>query len=48
MHRTLNLLARAAWIEASQQQHNTIASSHVQVALNIVPLARDKVQIASN
>jgi general secretion pathway protein A len=48
MHRTLNLLARAAWIEASHQQHNMIASSHVQAALNIVPLAREMVLIDSN
>jgi type II secretory pathway predicted ATPase ExeA len=47
MARTLNLLAQAAWIEASRKGENTIGSQHVQTALQRVPLARDKVQIPS-
>lgn len=45
--RTLNLLAQAAWIEASRQSHTLIDVAHVQAAIQRVPLARDKVQITS-
>ena len=41
--RTINLLARAAWIEASRQKATTIAPQHVQHALRLVPAAQDKV-----
>jgi hypothetical protein len=41
--RTLNLLARAAWVEASRQQATTINAQHVQRALRLVPAARDKI-----
>ena len=41
--RLLNLLARAAWIEAAQAGANTIAPEHVQYALNVVPIAHDKI-----
>jgi len=44
MARTLNLLARFAWIEASRQGERTIGSNHVQAALEMVPMARDKIQ----
>ena len=41
--RTINLLARMAWIEASQRKANSITSAHVQPALNLVPSAYDKI-----
>jgi type II secretory pathway predicted ATPase ExeA len=41
--RLLNLLARAAWIAASQVGVNTIGPEQVQTALNLVPSARDKI-----
>jgi type II secretory pathway predicted ATPase ExeA len=41
--RLLNLLARAAWLEAAQAGANTIAPEHVQYALNVVPIAQDKI-----
>ncbi len=41
--RTINLIARTAWIEASRQQQNKITTSHVDVALRLVPVARDKI-----
>jgi len=41
--RLLNLLARAAWIAASQAGVNTIGPEQVQTALNLVPSARDKI-----
>jgi type II secretory pathway predicted ATPase ExeA len=41
--RLLNLLARAAWIEAAQAGATTIAPEHVQYALNVVPIAHDKI-----
>ena len=44
--RTINLIARSAWIEASRQQHNKITTSHVDVALRLVPIARDKIAMA--
>ncbi len=43
--RTINLLARAAWIEASRQQHDTITTKHLQTALRLVPAARDKISV---
>jgi type II secretory pathway predicted ATPase ExeA len=44
--RTLNLLARSAWIEASSQKDNSITPDHVQAALKLVPVARDKISRA--
>jgi type II secretory pathway predicted ATPase ExeA len=41
--RTINLLARTAWIEASRQKHNSIAPGHVQSALELIPMARMKI-----
>jgi len=41
--RSLNLLARAAWIAAAQHQANLIAPEHVQTALQLVPAAADKI-----
>lgn len=46
--RTINLLARSAWIEASRQQHTTITTTHLQGALRLVPAARDKINVSSN
>lgn len=43
--RTINLLARTAWIEASRQQHDTITTKHLQRALRLVPAARDKISV---
>lgn len=43
--RTINLLARTAWIEASRQQHDTINTKHLQRALRLVPAARDKISV---
>ena len=43
--RTINLLARTAWIEASRQQHDTITTKHLQSALRLVPAARDKISV---
>ena len=41
--RQLNLLARAAWLEAAQSGSQTIGPEHVQKALSLVPAARDRV-----
>ena len=41
--RTINLLARNAWIEASKQKSESISPEHVQSALTLVPVARDKI-----
>ena len=41
--RQLNLLARSAWITAAQAKANTIEPQHVQVALQLVPSAADKI-----
>jgi type II secretory pathway predicted ATPase ExeA len=41
--RTINLLARTAWIEASRLKHNTIETGHVQSALELIPMARMKI-----
>jgi len=43
--RTINLLARTAWIEASRQQHGKITTKHLQTALRMVPAARDKISV---
>jgi type II secretory pathway predicted ATPase ExeA len=43
--RTINLLARTAWIEASRLQHDTITTQHLQRALRLVPVARDKISV---
>lgn len=40
--RLLNLLARQAWIAAAAAQANSIEPEHVQVALQMVPAATDK------
>ena len=42
--RLLNLLARAAWIAAAQEQANSIEPEHVQTALQLVPAAADKLR----
>lgn len=41
--RLLSLLARAAWIAAAQACVNTIGPEQVQIALDLVPAARDKI-----
>lgn len=41
--RTINLLARMAWIEAGQRKANAITPEHVQPALHLVPSAYDKI-----
>lgn len=43
--RTINLLARGAWIEASRQQHDTITTEHLQTAMRLVPAAYDKISL---
>lgn len=45
--RTINLIARTAWIEASREQHNRIGTGHVDKALRLVPVARDKIAVPS-
>jgi len=45
--RTINLLARTAWIEASRQQHGSITAQHMQSALRLVPVARDKISVTT-
>jgi type II secretory pathway predicted ATPase ExeA len=40
--RLLNLLARAAWLAAAQASLNTIGPEQVQLALELVPAARDR------
>jgi len=42
--RLLNLLARAAWIAAAQEQANSIEPEHVQTALQLVPAAADNLR----
>lgn len=44
--RTINLLARNAWIEASRQRQTTITTTHIQSALRLVPAARDKISVS--
>ena len=41
--RTINLLARAAWIEAAKAKALSITSEHIQPALRLVPTARDMI-----
>lgn len=41
--RLLNLLARSAWIGAAQAKANQIGPEHVQKALELIPLANDKI-----
>lgn len=41
--RTINLLARMAWIEAGQCKASSITPEHVQPALRLVPSAYDKI-----
>ena len=43
--RLVNLLARAAWIEAAHAGANTITPEHVHQALNVVPIAHDKIDL---
>jgi general secretion pathway protein A len=45
--RTINLIARTAWIEASREQQNKISAKHVEAALRLVPVARDKITVPS-
>jgi general secretion pathway protein A len=45
--RTINLISRTAWIEASRDQQNKITPKHVDVALRLVPVARDKIAVPS-
>jgi general secretion pathway protein A len=42
--RLLNLLARSAWIAAAQAQASTIAPEHVQLALELIPAAADRIR----
>jgi hypothetical protein len=41
--RTINLLARTAWIEASRLKDNAIGAGHVQSALQLIPVAKMKI-----
>ena len=41
--RTINLLARAAWIEAAKAKAMSITPEHIQPALRLVPTARDMI-----
>jgi general secretion pathway protein A len=41
--RLLNLLARSAWIAAGQAQASSIAPEHVQLALELIPTAADRI-----
>jgi len=41
--RTINLLARSAWIEASSQQHNTITPQHLHSVRRLILVVRDKI-----
>jgi type II secretory pathway predicted ATPase ExeA len=43
--RQLSLLARAAWLEAAQAGAHTIGPEHVQKALDLVPAARDRINL---
>jgi MSHA biogenesis protein MshM len=42
--RLLNLLARTAWLAAAQAGLNTIGPDQVQLALNLVPAAQDRLR----
>lgn len=46
--RTINILARTAWIEASRQQSTVITTAHVNNALRLVPSAKDKIAAPTN
>jgi type II secretory pathway predicted ATPase ExeA len=46
--RTINLLARMAWIEASRLNQRDITPQHVQSALRLVPVAREKISIPAS
>jgi type II secretory pathway predicted ATPase ExeA len=41
--RTINLLARTSWIEASRLKDNAIGAGHVQSALQLIPVAKMKI-----
>ena len=41
--RTLNLVARAAWLLAASAKTNMISPDHVRAAIRRVPGARDKI-----
>lgn len=41
--RTINLLSRAAWIEAARNKADMINPDHVRMALKLVPVASDKI-----
>jgi len=43
--RTLNLLARAAWLEASRNKTDMITADHLRTAMNLVPIAADKINL---
>lgn len=43
MPRILNLLARSAWIATAQAQATTIGPEQVQLALQLVPAAADRI-----
>jgi general secretion pathway protein A len=43
--RTINHLARTAWIEASIEKSSTITAQHLQTALARIPIARDKINL---
>jgi len=43
--RAINIIARTAWIEASREKQNNIATRHVDAALRLVPVARDKIAV---
>jgi type II secretory pathway predicted ATPase ExeA len=42
--RLLNLLTRTAWLATAQAGLNTIGPEQIQIALNLVPAARDRLQ----
>ncbi len=43
--RTINHLARTAWIEASNEKSSTITAQHLKIALARIPIARDKINL---
>jgi len=43
--RTINLIARAAWCEASKRNDTLIRVEHVQHALKRIPIARDRIAV---
>jgi len=44
--RTIQLIARSAWCEASRQRETLVHVKHVEHALQLIPVARDKVATA--